>query len=115
MENQDQSENTETILGLHPFVCWGLVIIFGVVLLFVAWRYWCYVQNPIEKLSPRQLGLPTIFVFSSAVFLFLLISWEKLGLRLKKFDALEFEQIVETHATEHAEDLSDIEDRLTSL
>lgn len=115
MDDQQQAEDTARVLGLHPGVRWGLAIFFGGILLFTSWRYWCFVENPNVPPSPSQLGLPTIFVFSGAMLILLLIPWERLGLRLKRIAGFEFEQVVETQATEHAEELTEIEDRLASL
>lgn len=108
-------EEMERVLGLHPIVRWGLVIFFGATLIFVAWGYCSFVQDPSDQMSPRQLGLPTIFVFSGTALFLLLVPWQKLGLRLKRFAGFEFERIVETQANEHAEELAEIDDRIESL
>jgi len=83
----------------------------GIVLFFVVWQYLLYVHCPINGKSPSNLGLPTLFVFSASGLFLLLIPLKKLGLRIKKMGPLEFEQIVETQASEHAKDISEIEER----
>lgn len=92
-----------------------LVIVFVLIEIFISWQYCLFIRNPQNAASPTDLGLPTLFVFSSTAIFLLLLPWEKFGLRLKKIGGIEFEQIVETQATEHAEEYAEIDKRLSDL
>jgi len=114
-EPKSQLKQPKRAFGLHPIIRWILISFFGILIALIIWRYWCYIRNPLDTASPDKLGLPALFVFSGLSFLFFLVPWEKLGLRVKKFGFLEFENIIETQATEYTEAFSEIEERINYL
>jgi hypothetical protein len=74
-----------------------------------------YIEAPEQYASPKDLGLNSIFLFSIVALFVIWIPWEKLGIRISKIGGIEFKEIVQEQASEHAEELSYLEDRIESL
>lgn len=74
-----------------------------------------YIANPENSASPDSLGLSAVLIFSLSFLFFVAFPWRKFGIRIKKIGAIEFEEIVSTQATEHAEEMSYLQDRIDSL
>ncbi len=65
--------------------------------------------------SPKDLELSNLLLFSVASFLFFSIPWHKLGLSLKKFGPLEFERKLEGQSEEHIKNISELENKIAEL
>jgi len=65
--------------------------------------------------SPKDLGLTPIFLFSLTALIIVWVPWQRLGIRITKIGGIEFEKVVAEQASEHAEELSYLQDRIESL
>jgi hypothetical protein len=74
-----------------------------------------YLGDPKVYVSPKDLGLSGIFLFSVSALFLVWIPWSKLGIRISKIGGIEFKEIVQGQASEHAEELSYLESRIESL
>ncbi|CAH7201943.1 conserved hypothetical protein [Vibrio chagasii] len=93
-----------------------LVSIFSISLIVVCTIcFWKYLEAPQGFASPKELGLSGIFMFSTSALLIVWVPWSKLGVRISKIGGVEFRDIVQGQASEHAEELSYLEDRIEFL
>jgi hypothetical protein len=90
------------------FVCVALII-------FIAFYTWTYLEAPQNISSPKELGLNGILLFSVSALFFVWIPWSSLGIRISKIGGIEFKEIVQVQASEHAEDLSYLKGRIEAL
>ncbi len=74
-----------------------------------------YIGAPKQYASPKDLGLSSIFLFSIVALFVVWIPWDKMGIRISKIGGIEFKEIVQEQASEHAEELGYLEDRIESL
>ncbi|ODB93520.1 hypothetical protein A3194_02185 [Candidatus Thiodiazotropha endoloripes] len=111
----EEEQKEQLAFGINPIVRWGLSLFFALIAIWCLYYYYSYLSCPDEVASPSDLNLSVILIFCFSVLFVLHIPWEKYGLRIKRIGALEFEQVVETQAAEHAEDLSEVEERLLNL
>lgn len=81
----------------------------AIVLYFLAYIFKCV------DVSPKDLSLSNLLIFSLSCTLLFSVPWDKLGLSLKKFGPLEFERKLEGQSTEHLQDISALEDKITHL
>ncbi|WP_104401808.1 hypothetical protein [Vibrio penaeicida] len=77
--------------------------------------FWEYLKAPQEFASPKDLGLSGIFMFSISALFVVWVPWAKIGVRISKIGGVEFTDIVQGQASEHAEELSYLEDRIEYL
>lgn len=89
-------------------VCVALVI-------FIADYTYKYVGAPKTIAPPKDLGLSGIFLFSISALFLVWVPWAKLGIRISKIGGIEFKEIVQEQASEHAEEISYLENRIESL
>jgi hypothetical protein len=73
-----------------------------------------YLADP-TLASPKELGIPSLLLFSLVGLVILLVPWDKLGLRIKKIGAVEFEQVVLTQRKEQAEALDSLSQRIEKV
>ncbi|MCG7940579.1 MAG: hypothetical protein N0C88_17260 [Candidatus Thiodiazotropha lotti] len=107
--NDDQEEELfpEKIRQIGFWI--SLVFSLAIVIYYVAFIFECV--SP----TPKDLGLSNLLLFSAACFLFFAVPWHKLGLNLKKFGPLEFEQKLEGQSEEHVKDISALENKIAQL
>lgn len=74
-----------------------------------------YVYDPKNAASPNNLGLNSIFLFSITAVILVWIPWQRLGIKITKIGGIEFGEIAAKQASEHAEDLTYLQDRIESL
>lgn len=74
-----------------------------------------YIGAPTTYASPKDLGLTSVFLFSITILIVVWIPWSRLGVRITKIGGIEFEKIVTQQASEHAEEISYLEDRIEVL
>lgn len=74
-----------------------------------------YMTSPHQYASPNEIGLSGIFLFSVSALFIVWIPWSRLGIRVSKIGGIEFKEIVQGQASEHAEELSYLEDRIEAL
>lgn len=65
--------------------------------------------------SPTELGLANLLMFSLACFLFFAIPWNDLGLGLRRFGPLEFERKLEGQSEERVKDIAALEEKIEKL
>lgn len=65
--------------------------------------------------EPSKLGLSNLVIFSILGLCVFLIPWHDYGLKIRKFGPFEFEQVLNTQAKEHAEEIGDLRERLKLL
>ena len=98
--------------------CWlkWLATAFSIALIgFTLCYTYRYLGTPSELASPNELGLSSIFLFSISALVIVWIPWAKLGIRISRIGGIEFENIVKEQASEHAEEVSYLEDRIEVL
>lgn len=74
-----------------------------------------YSLNPSRFVSPAALGLGQLVLAGTFILLAAITPWRSLGLRLRKVGIFEFDRVIRTQASEHAEELTEIRERLNEL
>ena len=85
-----------------------LIIVYGLLVLK-------YVYDPKTFASPSDLDLTSIFLFSITALIIVWIPWQRLGIRITKIGGIEFGKVVAEQASEHAEELSYLQNRIEAL
>lgn len=112
--SDDKSQPSETPLSertLANVPGWIRWLFGGIsfVLLSICIRlYVLYIRDPGTYASPSDLELSTISIFAFIVLLLCVVPWGSMGLRIRKIGVLEFEQVIQTQAGEHAEEIGDL-------
>jgi hypothetical protein len=114
VEDQAGDEQTVSTAFALP-LGWkvGLACIFGAPGLFVLFFIAKYSFKGDAK--PSELGLGTVLIFCLAGLALVLIPWDLLGLRLKKFGPLEFERVINTQKQEQSESLAHLQKQIDEL
>lgn len=116
LENHD--EELDSSMSNFNLPCWfkWLISVVCVFLILFCIIYTCrYLQEPKVLVSPKELGISGIFLFSLSALFIVLTPWAKFGLRISKIGGVEFKEIVQEQASEHAEDIGYLEDRIEFL
>jgi hypothetical protein len=121
--NEEQAQKLEDQVGDEPTVstafalplAWklGLACMFGVPGIFVLVLIVKYGLK--ADVKPSELGLGTALIFCLAGVALVLIPWDLLGLRLKKFGPLEFERVINTQKKEQSESLAHLQEQIDEL
>jgi hypothetical protein len=74
-----------------------------------------YLESPSTFATPSESGAFSMFIFSISALCLAWIPWKKLGVKITRIGGVEFKEIVKVQATEHAEELSYIQERLETL
>lgn len=74
-----------------------------------------YSVNPSRFVSPAALGLGQLILAGAFILLAAITPWRSLGLRIRKVGIFEFERVIRTQAGEHAEELTEIRERLDEV
>lgn len=112
---EEELEPSSKSFDIPHWLKWTASIVSVVLIAFCAAYTTKYVASPREYASPNELGLSSIFLFSVSALLLVWIPWSRLGIRISKIGGIEFKQIVQEQASEHAEELSYLVDRIESL
>ena len=111
-EELESSTNPFQIPGVLKWV----VTIVSLFLVVFCMYYFCkYLGAPSVYASPSNLGLTSIFLSSVTAMFIVWMPWQKLGIRITKIGGIEFKEIVEEQASEHAEEISYLQDRVEAL
>jgi hypothetical protein len=86
-----------------------------VVLIVCAVLMGAYIRDPKNFAAPSELQLGTLLLASFMTLLVTLVPWHKLGLRIRKVGAVEFERVVSTQAAAYAEDFAEMRVRIDEL
>ena len=99
-----------------PFI-WKLLVSVGAIGLisFCALYVSNYLNSPSVYASPSDLDLSSIFLFAVSAFFIAWMPWHVLGVRITKIGGIEFKEIVAEQASEHAEEISYLQDRIEVL
>jgi len=73
-----------------------------------------YIADPSAP-SPKELGVSTLFLFAVGGFVFIVVPWERLGLRPTKIGPFEFRQVIRSQNREQAELLVSLSQRIDAL
>lgn len=65
--------------------------------------------------SPKDLSTTNLFIFSISALVIVWTPWANLVVKITKIGGIEFKDIVEKQASEHAEEISDLIDRIELL
>ncbi|MCK4842116.1 MAG: hypothetical protein KAT04_09580 [Methylococcales bacterium] len=114
-KEQDTNNNGKEYFEISPLIKWPVAVLLSGTVIVMVYLYYCYIQCPSFSASPKDLGLPTIFIFCATGLVLILFPWHKFKVNITKIGPVEFEHIIEGQATEHAQDLSEIDDRLANL
>lgn len=74
-----------------------------------------YSLNPSHFASPAALGLGQLILAGTLILLAAITPWRALGLRIRKVGIFEFDRVIRTQANEHAEELTEIRERIDEL
>lgn len=107
-ENEKKSEVLPRRIQSAGFWC-SLIMSVAIIAYLASFAAGCV------TVSPKDLELTNILLFSLACLLFFGVPWNSLGLSLKKFGPLEFERKLEGQSEEHIKDISALEEKLASL
>ena len=117
--NEDDREipisEGEPIQGLPGWVRLVFAVLAILLLLTCTVLIAAYVKNPATIPSPRELQLNTLIIAGLAILFLALVPWHKLGLRIRKIGAIEFERVVNTQASEHAVEFAELRVRIDEL
>lgn len=112
-ENQERSALRQQLLP-----SWLRLIVASLVLVAIGGCLWIivrYVMHPEYAAAPDKLGLSSILIFLVLLFVLLVIPFEKFNLQIKKIGPLEFEKVIQTQATERAEELAEVRESISRL
>ena len=84
-------------------------------LAFCALYVYSYLSAPETYASPSDLDLTSIVLFAFSALFIVWVPWHALGVRITKIGGIEFKEIVEEQASEHAEEISYLQDRIEVL
>jgi hypothetical protein len=112
---EEELETVSQAFHVPCFLKWSLTArATGFILLFAVFFY-RYIDAPDAFASPSDLGLNSIFLFSVSALFVVSMPWHTLGLRITKTGGIEFTEIVAGQASEHAEEISYLQDRIETL
>jgi len=112
---EEELEPTSSGLNVPCWLSWLVSIVGAALIIFCVIYTSKYLSAPKDYASPKELGLSGIFLFSVSAIFLVWIPWSKLGVRISKIGGIEFKEIVQEQASEHAEELSFLEDRIEFL
>ena len=112
---EEELDTTSSSFDLPLWLKCVVTVVSGTLIIFTAVYTWKYVGAPKELASPKELGLSGVILFSVSALFLTWIPWSKLGIRISKIGGIEFKEIVQEQASEHAEELSYLEDRIEVL
>ena len=112
---EEELGESTTPFDVPPVFQWGVAIVCFALIAFSAYYFYCYLASPTKFASPKDLGLMPLVLFSVTAIFLVFAPWRKLGVRITKIGGIEFEQIVATQASEHAEELAYLQDRIEIL
>lgn len=112
---EEELDTTTSSFDIPRWLKWSVTAVGAVLVTFTVVYTWKYLEASNELASPKELGLSGIFLFSVSALFLVWVPWSKLGIRISKIGGIEFKEIVQEQASEHAEDLSYLEDRIESL
>jgi len=112
---EEELQPSSVGLYIPKWLRWLASAIGVALIVFCAVYTFMYLSCPKVYASPRELGLTGIFLFSISAVLIVWIPWPRLGVRISKIGGIEFKEIVQGQASEHAEEISYLEDRIASL
>ena len=84
----------ESVVGLPSWVRCVLALSAIAVLGAAIALMWAYIQDPENSASPQALQLGNLVLGAFAVLILALVPWHKLGLRIRKIGAIEFDRVV---------------------
>ncbi|OZB95776.1 hypothetical protein BBP29_19810 [Alteromonas macleodii] len=76
---------------------------------------WFFLNSEPRLPSPKDLSITSLFIFSISSLIIVWVPWANLGVKITKIGGIEFKDIVEEQASEHAEEISDLIDRIELL
>lgn len=112
---EEELESATSNFDIPIWLRWFVSTISVLLITFCSIYAFKYVSHPSEYASPKDLGLSSLFLFSITSLFLVWIPWSRLGIRISKIGGIEFKEIVQEQASEHAEELSYLEDRIESL
>lgn len=112
---EEELESGSNRFDIPTWLQWTVSVIGIVLIAFISIYTYKYVCDPKAYASPKELGLSSILLFSISALIVVWIPWERLGIRISKIGGIEFKEIVQEQASEHAEELSYLVDRIESL
>lgn len=105
----------EPLQGLPSWARVTFTVLATGVLVMCAILILAYIRDPQNVASPKELQLSTVILSSLSILFLALVPWHKLGLRIRKIGAIEFETVVNAQAREHAEEFAELRVRIDEL
>lgn len=112
---EEELESASSNFDIPDWLRWAVSIISILLIFFCSIYAYKYLGHPNDYASPKDLGISSLFLFSITALFLVWIPWSRLGIRISKIGGIEFKEIVQEQASEHAEELSYLEDRIESL
>lgn len=85
---------------------------------FIILCVWLMLKHAFEPTiypSPKDLQLNALILFNLTLFFVSIVPLERMGIRIRKIGQIEFEQIINVQAREHAEELAEIRAQIDEL
>jgi hypothetical protein len=112
---EEELETASQAFHVPCFLKWSISAGATGIILLCAVFFKRYIDAPDAFASPSDLGLNSIFFFSVSALFVVWTPWHTLGLRITKIGGIEFTEIVAGQASEHAEEISYLQDRIETL
>lgn len=103
------------IVGIPMIVRVVACLVSAAFIIFSVWLILKHAFEPKIYPSPKDLQLNTIIIFNLALFFVSILPLERMGIRIRKIGQIEFEQIINVQAREHAEELAEIRAQIDEL
>ena len=114
-EPEEELESPTSPLTIPFGLKLSLSAISIILLFFCLYIIFEFVNSPNTAASPNEIGITPIFIFSITILVAIWVPWQQLGVRITKIGGIEFQKIVAVQASEHAEELSYLQDRIEVL
>ena len=112
---EEELRAASTSFRIPPPLRWCVTGSAIAVIAFCVFFIFKYINAPSVYAKPSDLGLSSVFLFSISALFLTWMPWQTLGMRISKIGGIEFKQIVEEQASEHAEEISYLENRVEVL
>lgn len=112
---EEELGSTSQLFQIPIIIKWLISVVSIILLIGSVYLFCLYIEKPKVYASPSELGLVSIFIFSLTTLFLVWLPWGKMGIKISKIGGVEFQQIVATQASEHAEEAGYLEDRIEVL
>ncbi len=116
IENGDGGQELNPVDGADSIPLWTKLLITFLAILVAAlpaYVFVDYVIHPSKNYLPKEIGASSILIFSFSLIALVWVPWRKMG--ISKVGGVEFRDMIQGQASEHAEEIAEIQQRLEIL